>query len=415
MREFWIIFKQAFMTKAKTKSFIITTMVLVLGVVVLTNLPKIITIFTGDDGTDGNTLTVLVEDDALYDNIALHIEQSQPQEIQLVRATTSEAELVKQVEKGDLDDFTKITMAEGNIQALYQTTSLMSDMPSELSEALQAIQSENQAKALNLSAEQVATLFVPVDVQKKNISPNAKSAEEYAQAVMLIYAILFLIYFAVILYASMIATEVATEKSSRVMELLISSISPAKHMFAKIFGIGSLGLVQMLLIGITSFISISQNQGTDEISQYLSFSEIDPMTIVYGGIFFILGYFIYATLAALLGSLVSRTEDVQQMIMPMTFLILIAFFLAMFNLDTPEVGYLKWASFFPFFTPIVMFMRVGLLDIPTWEPVLGIIIMIVTIIILGWFASKVYKGGVLMYGPSRSLKDIKKALQLGKE
>ena len=79
------------------------------------------------------------------------------------------------------------------------------------------------------------------------------------------------------------------------------------------------------------------------------------------------------------------------------------------------MAYMKYASFFPFFAPLVMFLRVGMLELPLWEPLLSIAIMLVTIFILGWFGARVYRGGVLMYGPSRSLKDIKKAIQLGKE
>jgi ABC-2 type transport system permease protein len=137
--------------------------------------------------------------------------------------------------------------------------------------------------------------------------------------------------------------------------------------------------------------------------------------MIYAVVFFLLGYFLYATLAALLGSLVSRTEDVQQLLLPMTFIIIIASFIAFTGLGNPEATYVQYASYFPFFTPLVMFLRVGMLELPFWEPVLGISILLITIFILGWFGSRVYRGGVLMYGASQSLKDIKKAIQLGKK
>src|SRR5690606_10782587 len=139
----------------------------------------------------------------------------------------------------------------------------------------------------------------------------------------------------------------------------------------------------------------------------ISLKNVSTSTLVYAAIFFILGYFLYATLAALLGSLVSRTEDVQQMIMPMTVVIVIGFIIAATGLNNPEMAYVKYTSFFPFFAPFVMFLRVGVLGLPMWEPLLAIAIMLFTIFILGWFGARVYRGGVLMYGPSRSLKDIK--------
>ncbi len=201
------------------------------------------------------------------------------------------------------------------------------------------------------------------------------------------------------------------------MEILISSVSPVKHMFAKVLGIGSLGIMQILIYAASGFLAykLSSTGEVNELTALFNLESVEVSTLIYAVVFFLLGYFLYATLAALLGSLVSRTEDVQQMIMPMSLLVIAAFLIAASGLGNPELGYLKIASFIPFFAPLVMFLRVGLLDLPLWEPLLSIGIMLVTILILGWFGAKVYRGGVLMYGPSRSLKDLKKAIQLGKE
>lgn len=416
MREFWIIFKQAFMTKAKTKSFVITTIIMMLGIVLMTNITTVIDKVSDLTGSgEADTLTLLVEDDALYQNIAQHL-NDKSYDFTIKRAKQDEQALIDEVKKDKLDAFAKVELTtDEQLIATYQTSSMMDDKGAMLQEILQAIQTEKQAEKLSLTQTEVQTLFAPVQFEEKNISASAKSEAELGQARVLVYVLMFLIYFAVILYSGMIATEVATEKSSRVMEILISSVSPVKHMFAKVIGIGMLGIVQMILLGLTGFIAVRTSSATGDIGEFMKFSDVNPMTLVYGVIFFLLGYFLYATLAALLGSLVSRIEDVQQMIMPMTILIVIAFIIAMSGLGNPELAYLKWASYFPFFTPLVMFMRVGLLDLPMWEPLLAIAIMLITIGILGWFGARVYRGGVLMYGPSRSLKDIKKAIQLGKE
>lgn len=416
MREFWIIFKQAFMTKAKTKSFVITTIIMMLGIVLMTNITTIIDKVSDLTGSgEADTLTLLVADDALYQNIAQHLDDKS-YDFTIKRSKKDEQALIDEVKKEKLDAFAKVELTtDEQLVATYQTSSMMDDKGAMLQEILQAIQTEKQAEKLSLTQTEVQTLFAPVQFEEKNISASAKSEAELGQARVLVYVLMFLIYFAVILYSGMIATEVATEKSSRVMEILISSVSPVKHMFAKVIGIGMLGIVQMILLGLTGFIAVRTSSATGDIGEFVKFSDVNPMTLVYGAIFFLLGYFLYATLAALLGSLVSRIEDVQQMIMPMTILIVIAFIIAMTGLGNPELAYLKWASYFPFFTPLVMFMRVGLLDLPMWEPLLAIAIMLITIGVLGWFGARVYRGGVLMYGPSRSLKDIKKAVQLGKE
>ena len=116
-----------------------------------------------------------------------------------------------------------------------------------------------KAEELSLSGEQVQTLFAPIQFEQQSVSPSAKSEEELSQARGLVYVLMFLIYFAVIVYSSMIATEVATEKSSRVMEILISSVSPVKHMFAKVLGIGSLGLIANGIVGTGRIYCIENN------------------------------------------------------------------------------------------------------------------------------------------------------------
>ncbi|WP_301107347.1 ABC transporter permease [Sporosarcina sp.] len=419
MREFWIIFKQSFVTKAKTKSFFITTLIMVAGIFLFANLPSLISSVSKLIG-DGEEDKVLVLDDSgvLLERLQQQLKLSD-EEIAVESANETKEQLEKQVEEEKIDGFIELNLdASQTIQATYTSASSVDQyLPSSLQDALQSIQTEVKAEQLSLSGEEVATLFTPIHFEKKNISASAKSEEELNQARVLVYVLMFVIYFAVIIYSSMIATEVATEKSSRVMEILISSVSPVKHMFAKVLGIGSLGIVQILVYGLAGLIAykVSSIGEENDFSAFFSLENLQVSTLVYAVVFFLLGYFLYATLAALLGSLVSRTEDVQQMIMPMSLLVVAAFIIAATGLGNPEMGYIKIASFVPFFAPLVMFLRVGMLDLPLWEPLLSIGIMVVTIALLGWFGAKVYRGGVLMYGPSRSLKDLKKAIQLGKE
>lgn len=418
MREFWLVFKQAFMTKAKTKSFIITTIIMVLALFLMANLNRVIDGFTSLTGGDETDVVFLVtEDEALYEQI-IQTHQSGEHTFMFARdGSQSKEQLEAELKEEKFTGLLEVSQDEQQvIQATYSSMSVIDvQLPTEIETILQAVQTETQAKQLNLSTEQVSQLLTPVQMESKNISPTAKSDEEYVQATILVYVLMFVIYFAVIMYSSMIATEVATEKSSRVMEILISSISPVKHMFAKVLGIGMLGLLQLVTLGVAGFIAIRSNQTASTFTDLISFSEVSKTTLIYALVFFVLGYFLYATLAALLGSLVSRTEDVQQLIMPMTLLIVIAFIIAVTGLNNPEMALVTWASYFPFFTPLVMFLRVGLLDLPFWVPLLSVGIMLVTIFILGTFGARVYRGGVLMYGPSRSLKDIKKAIDLGKE
>lgn len=419
MREFWIIFKQAFITKTKTKSFIITTVIMVAAIFLLANAQKIIDgVQQVSSGSEEPVIKVMDESGHLVDRLKGQLDDSDF-DMRIEASDETEEALSKQLSKEEIDSFMTLSIDENNIiHANYVTMSLVDfSLPTRLQDALQTIQTEMKAEELSLTGSEVQTLFAPIQFEQKNVSPSAKSEDELMQARILVYVLMFVIYFAVIIYSSMIAMEVATEKSSRVMEILISSVSPVKHMFAKVLGIGTLGIVQIIVYGIAGWIAFqtSKSDATEGIQSFFNFSDLNKVTLVYAVIFFLLGYFLYATLAALLGSLVSRTEDVQQMIMPMSLLIIAAFIIAATGLGNPELGYLTFTSYIPFFAPLVMFLRVGMLDLPVWEPLLSIGIMLLTIFVLGWFGARVYKGGVLMYGPSRSLKDIKKAIQLGKE
>jgi len=415
MYSFWIIFKQAFKTKAMTKSFMITTLVVVASFFLLANLPSIIESFDGDDGSQ-QTLQVVDETGQYTEALQAQLDQ-QDSAIQLEASALSEEQLRADVEAGEMDAFLVIEGDDGITARYVAESATESAQAAELENALQSLQTARVAEQLELEETELAQLFAPVEMEREALAESSKSQEELSQARGLVYILIMVIYIAVIYYPNMIAMEVANEKSSRVMEILISSVSPVKHMFAKIAGIGSLGILQMMIFALAGYLAI-QSSGSDlteGVFSVMGFSEVKFSTFFYAILFFLLGYFLYAVLAALLGSLVSRTEDVQQLMLPMMILIIIASFIAFSGISMPEAGYVTIASYIPFFAPLVMFLRVGLLDIPLWEPLLSIAIMLMTIGILGWFGARVYRGGVLMYGSSQSLKDIRRAIKLGNE
>lgn len=415
MREFWIIFAQSFKTKAKTKAFIVTTVIFIAGMFLLSNFSAIIDSFGGDEEAKD---IVYVEDASNMLMVPFTAALSE-QDIEVKEVDGSVEEIKEDIANGDAKALVELALSENQtIQSKYTSQSLAEyDLPMKIESTLQNLQTTLKASALQLSDEQVSALFLPVEFKQQAVSENSKSQEELSEARGLVYVLIMVIYISVFYYANMIAMEVATEKSSRVMEILISSVSPVKHMLAKIAGIGTLGLVQIVLFGLAGYTAIktSSTDMTDGIFLYFGFSNVSVVTLVYAAVFFVLGYFLYATLAALLGSLVSRIEDVQQTIFPMTMIVIVAALIAFMGIGNPEATYVTVASYIPFFTPMVMFLRVGMLDLPMWEPILGIVLLVLTIVVLAWFGARVYKGGVLMYGASKSYKDIKKALQLGKK
>ncbi|MGE7649970.1 ABC transporter permease [Peribacillus frigoritolerans] len=415
MNKFWIVLSHTYLSKLKTKSFIISTIIMMALILVLSNLSNLIDKFDSDehekvaviDQTEGGLFDSYKKTVAgVNDDLSIISAQDEKEAEEMVSAEEIVGYLLIQKDK---------TLGfKGTYKANQISDSAVSN---DLLLALTQLKGQITAKELNLSEQQIAQLNTPPAFDTIALQKNAKTEEDLNQARGLVYVLLFVIYFGVLMYATMIAMEVATEKTSRVMEILISSVPPVTQMFAKIMGVALLSLTQMILFFGVGYFSIKQNlTGMDEgFFSFFGFGSTDISTIIYAIIFALLGYFLYATLAACLGSVVSKIEDVQQMISPMTMLVVIAFMIAMFGLGNPSASYITITSFIPFFTPMIMFLRVGMLEVPFWEIAISIAVLILTIVLLGIIGAKIYRGGVLMYGSSKSLKSIKNALQLSKK
>ncbi|MED1202423.1 ABC transporter permease [Heyndrickxia acidicola] len=413
MDKFFLILSYTYTTKLKTKAFIITTIIMIACVTLMGNMSRIMDMFKGNDV---KKIAIIDQSHILFQVYALQLKKIN-KDIEPVQVNSSEKQLQKDVFKGKYDGYLVLSLNEGLPSAIYKAPTLTdTDFSNYLEQALQIVKGGVAAAKLNLSPQQLSLLSDPVSFKQMTLGKNGKTSAQLAEARGLVYVLLFAIYFAVLSYANMVGTEIAKEKATRVMEILISSAAPVQQMFAKIAGIALLGLTQMaVLLGI-GYLVLKQNMNTMQGSFFsvFGFGNTSPATILYAIIFFLLGYLLYATLAAFLGSLVSRIEDVQQVMLPMTFLVMIGFFIAMSGLGNPEAGFVTVTSYIPFFTPMIMFMRMGMLDLPIWQGLIGILILVVSILIFALIGAKIYRGGVLMYGKNTYLKNIKKALQLSK-
>lgn len=418
MNKFWIVLAHTYMSRFKTKSFMVTTIIALVAIIALANFQSIAGLFNDDEQ---QKIAVLDETDQIYEQISENLVNT-AEDAELVRFKGTAEEAKNDVQDEDYKAFLHITMNEQNLpEAKYYTKQAStSGLGSSIQQQLQQIKVAMATDNAGIDEATVQQIYSPVAfeaVSLKVAEGSGKTEEELNSARGLVYIMLFILYFAVITYGNMIAMDVANEKSSRVMEILISSASPVKQMFAKIAGIALLGLTQVGLFVVVGYVMITQKK--DElvggVFDYLGLKDVSISTFVYAIVFFVLGYLVYATLSAMLGSLVSRIEDVQQLMMPVIFLIMIVFFIAMFGLSTPNSTLVTVTSFIPFSAPMLMFLRVGMLDIPFWEVGLSIAIMLLTIALLAVIGARVYRGGVLMYGTGTSLKDLKKALRISKK
>ncbi|WP_173917021.1 ABC transporter permease [Halobacillus sp. Marseille-Q1614] len=414
MNKFLIMVGHTFASRVKTKSFIITTIVTLSLIFLITNIQTIMEAFDSGEGeSDQTSIMVLSENEEWADGLVESLNASESFSAEVADQPVDE--IKQEVEEGE-GDTAALELIEGESglpEANYYTVESLPPMDNEIvQQSLQQVKMGAISSEAEVDPAVLAALQTPPAFNEVSLGEEGSTAEEMAQTQGVVYVMLFLLYLSVLLYGNMIVTEVATEKSSRVMEILISSVSPIAQMFAKITGIALLGLLQFSLIIGVGYLGIQQNSGEGSFLNAVGLTNVKLDIIAYGLLFFILGYFLYATLAATLGSLVSRLEDAQQMVAPMTYMIIIAFFIAIFGLNEPDATFITVTSYIPFFSPLLMFLRIGMLDIPVWEVILSVGVLVASIVLLAVIGARIYKGGVLMYGRTSSLKDVKKAIQM---
>ncbi|WP_047150434.1 ABC transporter permease [Aneurinibacillus tyrosinisolvens] len=422
MNSFFAVIRFTFLKRIRSRPFIVMTIIMMLVISTMIHLPNIIDKLSSHEPTK---IGVVEERLGIARKLADYFKAQQKPDIAIIPlkdAGSNQADeqaAREQIHNKAMTGFIMFTSDNEREfpRAVYKNngnrdfnTKLM------LQTALQAVKTEFTVREAGLTPDQLNKLNAPVQLDSEQISINgqeqSKTESQMKMASILVYALLFLLYLSTISYGTMVATEITSEKSSRVMELLISSVSPLKQMFGKIIGICLLGFVQMFIFIGTAFVNLSLLQNQTMLDKmHLKLNDMPFGLLSYFLMFYILGYFIYATMFAAVGSLVSRTEEVQQAIMPMMFLIMGGFMIASYGLQQPNSTIVVAASFIPFFSPLIMFLRIGLGSPALWEIWLSIGILAASMFAIGWLASRIYRTGVLMYGKRPSFKELRKAME----
>jgi ABC-2 type transport system permease protein len=274
-----------------------------------------------------------------------------------------------------------------------------------LTRALNNVVIEKRLKREGLDPQKVAQYIKRVELQPIKITKKGEE-KDTGGTFMISYILALIIYMAILIYGQVIMRGVIEEKSSRVVEVVLSSLKPFQLMMGKILGIGAVGLTQFsiwTLFGIgasvygTSFIPAGANFAMPSIPAHV---------FVYFVIFFILGYFLFGTLYAAIGSLVNSEKEAQQLVMPVTMFLIIPIMLMIFIIRAPNSSLAVFLSFIPFFSPILMFLRITVLIPPFGQIGASIVILILTILLMIWLTAKIYRIGILMYGKRPKLTEI---------
>ena len=413
MSSFWIIFLQNYKSKVKSKSYFAITIIVSMLIIGLMNFDKIYNLFVGNED---DQVVVVTEKEELYSTIH-QVFKNVDSKIQVKRSTDKQ-KAESGVKNGDYTY--AIVVEELNnkqLKATYITeTDVNQQDVSKVQTILSQIQSSNFAQQLNLSQDELKVLTTPVEIHTKTVSDKVKDGEHTEGVGILINVFIMLNYLMILMYAAQLATDVATEKSSRVMELVVSSISPTKHLYAKLFSTLLAGITQIIIWGLVATVGYKTaiNDSKNDILNSIDLNSVAPTLVFYGILFFTLGFLLYGSLSCLFGSIITRIEESSQAVMPLMFMLLAALYIAIYGMSNPSSMVVTITSYVPFFTPIVMLVRIGFLNIPVWEIALALGILIATICIMIGLTSRVYRGGVLIYGKG-AFSNIKKAIKLGQK
>ena len=380
-------------SKLRSKAFLISTLLTIVFIFGFTNIDRLLANFEDTDQAQAILVTENSELTTLMQSLGYEDIES---------AAITEDEARTGLDNGDYE----IVAFIENDSARVLSERPEPDFTTMLQTALREIRNAELIEASNVDPAVLTALNEPVTVEESYLGRGGENSDELFSSFAFVYVMLMLLYISIITYGSMISTEVTTEKSSRVMELIISTTHPVTHMLAKISAIGTLALLQIgIFLGFGYFSARS-----NEMAQSVIENAGNVRAVGYLLTFFTLGYLLYAAMFAVLGSLVSRVEESQQMTMPVIMLLVAGFLAAMFGLNNPEAPIVTILSFVPFFTPMLMFLRVMLVDVPVWEVSLSIGIMLASIGVILWVGSKFYRGGVLFYG-NNAIKQWRQILQ----
>ncbi|WP_411842402.1 ABC transporter permease [Salinicoccus sp. HZC-1] len=406
MSKFMTTFLQTYISKVRAKSFIISTLIIVLLIFLAANIDKIIDAF--DSSEEVTTLQV----DA---------EEAQYTAIESMFESMDSDFNIEPYDGGDAPEAGALLTLEGT-DPLSFTVSAENDLPegqkNDIEVALAEVQRMNTVQALNLSPEDTEKLGAAPDINYDIASEEAGADEDEASAAemnplnsIIFYVTVIIMFFIIINYASQIGTEIAMEKTSRVIEMIVSSVPPVTHLLAKIAAMISVSLTQLLVFVIAVVAAIQLFDFNNLISEFgLESNDQTVILAAYSLVYLILGLVLYLSISALLGSFISRMEDLQQALLPVTMFSLIGFYIAIFNIWATENMLVIVTSYIPPFTPFVMPLRAMHADTGQLTLLIGVLILLVSIVIVIWLAASIYRNSVLSTdkGILKNLKRIRR-------
>jgi ABC-2 type transport system permease protein len=290
------------------------------------------------------------------------------------------------------------------------------DKRGNFSQALSSIIIENRLSREGLDPQKIGRYMKPVSLVTKKVTPRGVERDT-GGTFMISWFLVLVLYTTVIFYGQIILRGVIEEKSSRMVEIVLSSMRPFQLMAGKILGIAAVGFTQYAIWALFGVAATTYSKGL--VARFIpAASAFDMPTIpayifIYFIVFFILGYFLYGTMYSGIGSMVNNEKEAQQLVMPVTMFLIVPVMLMMFVIKSPDSTISVVLSLIPFFSPILMLLRVCILLPPFSQIAASIVLLVLTTVLMIWISAKIYRVGILMYGKRPGLSEIVKWMRYG--
>ena len=375
----------------KRKSFIISTIIILAMIVIGFNIPTIIKKFKNDEEK-----IIIVDKNKIFEDKLKLLETKED----LITDKIEIEEIKNQIKEGKVEYGIVIEKQNNNITFTYILENEMSSGPTEeFINKITTLYKDIQIEKLDLKKEEIEKLNPTFDFKI-----DAVDSEIKGNPLVMMLASLVLFY-AVYFCAFQVSSSITTEKTSKIIETLVTSTSPTNIIIGKTLGVGIIGTCQLAAIIITAFISAKTFLDPKLLEMALDTSSLTLSLGLITILYFILGYLTFGLLYALTGSTVSKPEDIQSANQPVVFITMIGFYLAYFSMMNPSSELNKLAALLPISSPFCMPFRIMMKAASTNEILLSIGILIITIIVVANVAIKIYKNAILNYGKA-TLKDI---------
>lgn len=407
MKDLWIVASYTIKDMLKKKTFLVSNLVILLIIIVGFNIPNIMNAITSgsEEGevVESKTQELIVDAENIFEGTLEQLNTNENHVFLIENREVSKEEIAQKIENNEIEDAIVITKENGQIKLTYivEDMTMMDGVPESMQNTFEELYTNLQLSKLNLTQEQLASLEPNFTYSLEQT--NEQEVKGNVLAIMLLSIVLF---YAIYFCAYQVSSSITTEKTSKIMETLVTSTKPRTIVLGKTIGIGIVGFLQVAVIVAVALICAYFCLPEGVLESVLDVSQITPTLGIFTVIYFILGYATYALLYALTGSTVSKPEDVQTANGPVAIVAVIGFYLSYFTMMNPTSDLNVFASIFPFSSPFCMPFRIMMGIATPTQIAISIAVLLVTILIVANVSIKIYSNAILNYGSRVSLKDM---------